>query len=536
MHQAVAESLEQLPDPERLRRVADVAYHFLQADAAARALPYILQAGDQAQAVYAHSEAEQQSRTALDLARQLGDPDSAFVAQQQLGQALVNQARSYEASSVLEEAATEAEHRGDLARLVRLALLQSYTDAERGATTGGMARLLRLIETTRAQGASPELVRLYLSLGHYYFASGQHEDELDVAERALQAAQAIGDAVLVLFAQERRGEALGRVGRLEESAAELAAVVAALQDLEQQHESVLPLSDLEVDTLANLGDTLTYLGRLEEAQAIFERALAVAKQKRFSNWEAMTSASCGRCAFDRGDWLTAGRYIERAVRQMGQMGTSSNRRPAVYTIDGFLQLALGQMEAATQSAEAGLALAEQRGDRTVWWARWLLVEIDLVRGDPPSARARLSSFPDPAHLAETEIDALLPVLVWAKLESGEVEAARELATQTVARLRAQHHRYYLVDALWVEAAIWIRQERWEEAETALEEALALARPMPCPYSEAKALSTYGDLLVASGHPERARDQYDAALTILRSLGEVPYADRIERTLAEMRQQ
>ena len=91
----------------------------------------------------------------------------------------------------------------------------------------------------------------------------------------------------------------------------------------------------------------------------------------------------------------------------------------------------------------------------------------------------------------------------------------------------------LVDALRMEAAVWIRQQRWDEAEAALEEALALARPMPYPYAEAKALATYGDLLVASGHPERARDQYDAALAILRPLGEVPYTERIERALAEM---
>jgi hypothetical protein len=65
--------------------------------------------------------------------------------------------------------------------------------------------------------------------------------------------------------------------------------------------------------------------------------------------------------------------------------------------------------------------------------------------------------------------------------------------------------------------------------------LALARQMPYPYAEAKALSTYGDLLVANGQPERARDQYEAALTILRSVGEVLYTERIERALAEIRQ-
>ena len=76
MHRGVAESLERLGEAERVRRVADIAYHFLQADEPARALPYVLQAGEQALAVYAYSEAEQQFRLALELAQQLGDTEA----------------------------------------------------------------------------------------------------------------------------------------------------------------------------------------------------------------------------------------------------------------------------------------------------------------------------------------------------------------------------------------------------------------------------------------------------------------------------
>jgi tetratricopeptide (TPR) repeat protein len=535
VHRAVAESLEHLAEPERSRRVADVAYHFLQANEPASALPYLLLAGEQAQAVYAHSEAERQFRTALGLAHQLGETNVGSEAEQQLGQALLDQGRYAEASSVLEEAATGAEHRGDLTRLAHLIWLQSSADAQLGVGAGpeGKARLLRLIETTRAQGARPELVWLYHSLGAYSFASGQYADELEAAEHAFEVAQATGDAGLVVLAQQRRGQALGRMARFEEAASELATVLAVLQNLEQQHESVLPLSDLEIDTLGNLGNAVSTLGRLDEAHAYYERALAVAEQKRFSAWEADMAANCAWNAFDRGDWLAACRYTERAAILMGQMGTSSDRRPVVYIFDGFLQLAQGQLEAATQSAEVGLALAERRGGPMVWWVLQFLVEIDLERGDHTSARTRLSSFPDPATLTECDIDDLLQALVWVQLESGDVEAAEELATQSVARLRAKHLRSSLVHALRIEAAIWIRQERWDEAQTALEETLALARPMPYPYAEAKALTTYGDLLVARGQPAEAHDRYEAALAILRPLGEVPYTKRIERALLEM---
>jgi hypothetical protein len=73
----------------------------------------------------------------------------------------------------------------------------------------------------------------------------------------------------------------------------------------------------------------------------------------------------------------------------------------------------------------------------------------------------------------------------------------------------------------VEAAVRIRQERWGEAEAALEQSLALAQQTRYPYAEAKALSTVGDLWMARGERAQAREQYEAAPAILHRLGERP---------------
>ncbi|HEV2462074.1 MAG TPA: AAA family ATPase, partial [Ktedonobacterales bacterium] len=62
LHQAAGEALERLPEHEQARRAAELAAHFLKADAGARAVPYLLLAGRQAKTVYAHSEAEQHYR------------------------------------------------------------------------------------------------------------------------------------------------------------------------------------------------------------------------------------------------------------------------------------------------------------------------------------------------------------------------------------------------------------------------------------------------------------------------------------------
>jgi len=92
----------------------------------------------------------------------------------------------------------------------------------------------------------------------------------------------------------------------------------------------------------------------------------------------------------------------------------------------------------------------------------------------------------------------------------------------------------LADALRVQALLCLQQHRWDEAQAALEEAIALCRAMPYPYAEAKALYVYGLLHQAKGEPTQARERLEAALAILNRLGERLYAEQVEQALAESR--
>jgi tetratricopeptide (TPR) repeat protein len=533
LHRAAAESLEQLAQPERARRASDIAYHFLQADSPARALQYVLQAGQQALSVYAYPEAELQFRMAVDLARRCSDLEAECVAGEQLSMALEWQIRFDEAFSVLQAAISEAELRGDLVHLARLAYRQNSVPSSLGASPELIARLLRLIETTEAQGASPELARLHLTLRGSYYKTGQYAEEMVTTEHALEVSQAVEDAGLVAEARAWRGGVLGNVGRLEEALLELRTALPVLETRDD-----LKSQDLFRWTLHRLGIVLRQLGRLGEAEAHFARALEVAEQSRDLVSVAWASAECGLTAFLRGDCSAARIHVERAVALRPHLDNSFWSDASVYQAEAHLQLALGQLDLAIRSAEAELAFAEHTANELIASrdAQQVLAELDLLKGDPAAARARLLPLLDRPGLVELAVNGLLPLLIWAHLELGEVQAAEMLATQTITRLRAQHDLLNLVNALRVEASIRIRQKDWGKAEVALGEALPLTRHMPYPYAEAKALSTYGDLLVAHGQPERARDQYEAALTILRSLGERPYAERIERALVEMRQQ
>jgi predicted ATPase/class 3 adenylate cyclase len=530
LHRAIAESLEALPEAERTRLVTDIAYHLLQAEEQARALPYVLQAGEQAKALYAYTEAEQEFRTALGLARQVGDVEAASLAQEQLGYMLFWKLQFEDAFSMLEQAAAEAERRGDLTRLVRLAWTHTLAAVHRGSPTEGIARLLSLTEITKMAGASSDLMRLYFGLAYRYQWSGQYAEQLDAVEHAVQVAQAVGDAGLIAEARRWYGAALTLVGRLDEARVELTAALPVLEKLEG-----LDYLLWQAVALTRLGIVLTHLGHIAEARTHFARSVVLGEQMKDQSHVAWNAANRALTAFVSGDWSAADSYIERAVALRPFLDTSPFFDCVVYEVEAQLQVARGQLDAATHSAEAQLALAEKysilqhrRG------AQRLLAELALQMNDPARACARLLPLLDRAGLVELEVNELLPMVVRAQLELGEVEAAEALATQTVARLRTQHDHLTLVEALRTEAAVWIQQQRWEEAESALTEALQLSRQMPYPYAEAKALSTYADLLVDHGQLERAREQYDTALAILRSLGEVPYAKRIERALAEMK--
>jgi len=123
-----------------------------------------------------------------------------------------------------------------------------------------------------------------------------------------------------------------------------------------------------------------------------------------------------------------------------------------------------------------------------------------------------------------------PLVAWASADLGDLEQAEAIITDMLTRAALQEQHLVLVDMLRIKAILATRGKHWEEAEAALEEALSLARAMPYPYAEAKALAIYGRLHAALSEPAWAREKYKAALTICTRLGERLYAEHIEHAL------
>jgi tetratricopeptide (TPR) repeat protein len=167
----------------------------------------------------------------------------------------------------------------------------------------------------------------------------------------------------------------------------------------------------------------------------------------------------------------------------------------------------------------------------IFLAHAVFAEWELLQGQPQAAWARLEQLLDPPDREEVFLTQLWTLLAWAAVDLGEEAQAEAFLAQALQRARTHQLRFALVDPLRIQTQLCIRQERWADAQAALEEALELSRAMPYPYAEAKALYIYGQLHQAKGEMALAHERLQAALAILHQLGERLYAARIEVSLA-----
>jgi hypothetical protein len=180
----------------------------------------------------------------------------------------------------------------------------------------------------------------------------------------------------------------------------------------------------------------------------------------------------------------------------------------------------------------GLERAEQVGaPERIFLAHAVLAEWELLAGQPQAARARLEPLLDPPDREDSFQTHLWTLLAWAALDLEEEGPTAAFLHQALLRARTRQIRFSLAETLRIQARFCLHQERWADAQAALEELVLLCRAMPYPYAEAKALQLYGRLHLLKGESVLARERLEAARAILDRLGERLYAEQIEQALA-----
>jgi tetratricopeptide (TPR) repeat protein len=523
LHRAAAMVLEQLPESVRVRRSVELARHFLEGRDPQRALPYVFRAGDQAEFVFAHHEAEWQYRSALELARRIEDVSRVAEALDKLSKVLYFTSQYDEQLLVLDEAAQLYQKMRDLEGEARVTALIGWGYYERhNSRDEGIARIRAVLQRASDRPASPGLFALYETLASLCVVSEKFEEAQEAAERCAALARVLSDTRLIARAEGRRGRILRDLGRYEQ----------ALQALE----AVIPLAEEmnDLDTLAraldNAARVYEAMGDLDRFRSYNERNLVLAKQMERPLWIVHTTWCLGHSHWYAGNLGQAGQYFEEAAHIVRGMGTF--QYSSILALVGFWRWLQGDAQSARSDLEECVVLAERLGASTLLCdAHGFLAEIDLQEGRAAAARARLEPLVDRPTLDSWGRLSLRRPLARAYLALGSVVEAQEVLANGLAWVRMINHRILIVETLPIQGMIMARQQKWDDATTLFEEALSIARSLPYPYGEARALLDFGVTHLWHGDGQEAQEQLERALVIFRRLGVLTYAEQTRQALA-----
>jgi tetratricopeptide (TPR) repeat protein len=308
-------------------------------------------------------------------------------------------------------------------------------------------------------------------------------------------------------------------------------------------ENVIPraeaVGDLEMleDALSHAAETTTLSGEFDRSRVYRERQLAAQERMGDTFGMAVTIVNLSWLERCRGDWQTARAHADRALDMLRSTGTVNGVVFALHEL-GELALWEGDWEEASRQLEECVALAEPQGDlQFLRQAHRPLAELDLLQGRPEAALARLEPILDRPGLQEHDVTSLLPVLAWACLALGDVARATRVLTEAIDRVTTQQNRLALIDALRIKGMLLSHQQQWDKAAAAFEEAASLARSMPYPYAEARALEAHGMMAirkvtqrVPGFEGEQGRQRLEQALAIYRRLGAKKDIERTEQAL------
>jgi DNA-binding CsgD family transcriptional regulator/tetratricopeptide (TPR) repeat protein len=541
MHRQVGEALVNLPNPDP----DAVAYHFQQAGDA-RAVAWLVAAGDRADRLYSYLTAADRHERALALLGDRGDDTLRGWLLVRLG-VLYRQSDLLRGLDYLESAEPLVRAAGDPA-------LAAYWRASRGLVRclagrgraglpdlkAGVAAIKALPDDALAADALPASIRIALETD----GESTYADWLAMIGNLIEA-RAYGEAML-----DARAADAGGTG-------------------------ALPAGD------ANFGMAMTYagLGLPDRAREFAQRARDEYRRMGNHNMAVMTSrvlvrfillpyypeqrapfrAAIAEMADDLARMASGGAATPEAIALMARLLDSDSavvggnwaetRRAAQALLEsGLTSVFLRQL-----SASLG-AIARGQGDRELGWQmvrrtlpqgadyepgnqaihialpmQQLAPALAVDDGDLPTARAWLEAYDrwlawSGAILGQSEGHAL-----WAEYyrQVGDREQAHEHAERALAHATEPRQPLALLAAHRLLGEIGTATGRFEDAARHLTESLALADACAAPYERALTLLAIAGLHAARGNVEEARVPLDGARATCAQLGAQPALARAD---------
>lgn len=545
LHRAAAEALAETST--RRGRAAELAWHFREGDDLAQALTYSLAAGDDAETIYAHKEAQQHFAMAESLARDLGDQEHEAIALERLADVNYFLGLFQEAHANLSRATVIYR---DVCNWERLAwatcqmakvcdalgrvpesmrFTEALLDTLIGAQGIGLAdepeypealaeRAERAVSLLSERTATRVILCLVARLVHLARFDEVHALSLAAAAHARRANDLRMESLNYAF----RGIAQVHLGLMDDA---LATLRIGLRTAEAS-------GDLEAIflTLANLGSLHEQRGELHASRRMLLRTLDILRRLGDTPRTGTALYSLGVNAFTLGNWVEARARYEEAVAMAAQSDLPQSHLAQLGLL--YLDLVEGKRPFTETLSESDAAMAYQHVDvGFTFYATNTLAELKIIAGYSGAVRESMRSAIDDLDVNNSLRCESMALLAWADWELGHEVEARDMLAEARQRADTLGSRLAYVTIWRVEAIIALREGRWEDGLRTLDALLALTREAPYPYAEAKALYTCGLLHCERGEPDQARARFEQALAILNRLGERFYAERIEHDLA-----
>jgi tetratricopeptide (TPR) repeat protein len=516
-HRRVAEALAR--GPARVA-AAVLAYHYRQGGVLDAAVGYLEQAGAQARAQGACAAAAGYDREAVEGLDTLGRTDDAAALRATLGRVLLTLGQPDDALAVLEAAARACRTPRDGDRLGEVTALIAQAEFDRGRGEEGLQRIAVMLAVLAPHGPSSGLAALATRQARLLLFLGRFAEQQAAAERAVELARMVGDALLLAQAHEQRTLGLYHLGQREQW-------LGAMQDMPRLAEAAGDATLLS-NTLNGLAVVAMLNGDFDRSRAYNARSIAVAEQLGDPALLGHRLGLRGFIAIYTGEWAQARVDIARELAMSRALHAPS--MPALIKL-GTLCLMEGAWNEASRHLEEAVAHARRLSyHEGSAWAERLLAERDLLEGRPAAAQSRLVALLESSTNDEHDHAFLLPSLAWAALQSGDADQAGTVAAAAVARAQAEQNRLALAEALRVCALAAMARQQWDAAVASLDDGLAMTRQIRYPYGEGRLLHVYGLLHVQRHELELARERLAAARALFRHLGARRDIEQVEQIL------
>ncbi|TDC35079.1 tetratricopeptide repeat protein [Kribbella albertanoniae] len=217
--------------------------------------------------------------------------------------------------------------------------------------SGNSSHYLRALEHAERAGDLLQSIRIRVNRSSHHIAEGDYELGLQQLDIALELADRAGFAVFRALALNNRGEALLRLGRLDEAIGELEASRALYQKLESKRVA---------QPLSVLGEVYRQRGDRAMARACFEEAIAIGEATK--DMQSLVPSLAGLARVLAVEEPQRAAELAELVRQAVAYGPVLGLSGALVAL-GWVTLHAGNQAEAAASAEEAAALCRKRRDR-----------------------------------------------------------------------------------------------------------------------------------------------------------------------------